>query len=358
MLGNVRAGAALPMTQPVITSLAIVGTNLVFEASFPADVEQAVLEMRPDLAASWEPVTSLEVPAAGGSVEFSIPKPTIASAFFRLNVTMNAAADAQTNSQTSAELQYMAVPPLGPDGPDAESKGEAVFHFKGQIDGSDRIVITRNGAFWEHVNWNWPPGIVTVNDSKWNPSAKNYLTTTGAVSFLPDKYSLTSASLEVIQGRDVIALERTNDALIVHLDDTPFGASPYEFKICFQPADLKSPVPHKSTVARLKIEAQIDGSDLLKITADEATWFHRNFSSPRMVRLNDIPWNVRRTNVLVNAGTNAFLPAGVDFSTAKIIHRAGRDLATMWADQDAVWINFADNPNGSDAYELEIGFGQ
>ena len=61
---------------------------------------------------------------------------------------------------------------------------------------------------------------------------------------------------------------------------------------------------------------------------------------------------------MVNAGTNTFLPTGVDFSTAKIIHRAGRDLATMRADQDAVWINFADNPNGSDAYELEIGFGQ
>lgn len=358
MLGSGRAGAVLPPPQPVITSLAIVGTNLVFEANFPTDVEQAVLEMRPDLAASWEQVAALEVPAAGGPMEFSIPKPTLASAFFRLNATMQAAAGAQTNSQISVELQYVAVPPLGPDGPDAESKGEAVFHFKGEIDGSDRIVITRKGAFWEHVNWSWPPGIVTVNGSKWNPSTKNYLTTTGAVSFLSNKYSLTEAGMEVIQGRDVIALEQTSDALMVYLDDTPSGGSPYEFKIRFQPADLKSPTLHKSAVARLKIEAQIDGSDLLKITAGEATWMHRSFSSPRVVKLNDISWNVRRANVLMNTGTNTFLPTGVDFATARIIHRAGRDLATMWADQNAVWINFADNPNGSDAYELEIGFGQ
>jgi len=30
----------------------------------------------------------------------------------------------------------------------------------------------------------------------------------------------------------------------------------------------------------------------------------------------------------------------------------------MWADHDAIWANFADNPNGSDAYELEISFGR
>jgi len=48
----------------------------------------------------------------------------------------------------------------------------------------------------------------------------------------------------------------------------------------------------------------------------------------------------------------------LDFSTAKIIKRQGRDLATMWSDNDALWINFADNPNGADAYELDISFGQ
>ena len=30
----------------------------------------------------------------------------------------------------------------------------------------------------------------------------------------------------------------------------------------------------------------------------------------------------------------------------------------MWADTDAVWINFADNPKGSDEYELELSLGK
>ena len=43
---------------------------------------------------------------------------------------------------------------------------------------------------------------------------------------------------------------------------------------------------------------------------------------------------------------------------AKIVSRKGRDLATMWADKDALWVWFADNPNGSDSYELDISFGR
>jgi hypothetical protein len=78
---------------------------------------------------------------------------------------------------------------------------------------------------------------------------------------------------------------------------------------------------------------------------------------PYEVKLNDAPWDLTQTNVLLNTGTNVFLPEDVDFSTAKIINRKGRDLATMWADDGALWISFADNPIGWDTYELEISFG-
>jgi hypothetical protein len=78
---------------------------------------------------------------------------------------------------------------------------------------------------------------------------------------------------------------------------------------------------------------------------------------PDSVTLNGIPWDLSRTNVLANLGTNAFLPAGIDLTTAKIIGRKGRDVATLWADASAVWVTFADNPNGWDDYELEISFG-
>jgi hypothetical protein len=354
MLWAGQASAGLPVNPPVITSLAVAGGNLEFTADFPPGVEQAVLEMRPVLADSWQQASMLSVPADGGTIEFTIPKPAFDSAFFRLNAVVRAT----TNAQLSAELQYVTVPPLGLVSTNGAASAEAVFHFKGMIDGSDRIVITHAGAFWKHVHWDWPAGAVMANDVQWIPSEKNFLTTTGAVAFLPEVYSLGAASLEVIEGRDVIALERTNGALLVYLDDTPAGAAPYEFKIHFHPAVATIAKARPSPAANLKISALIDGSDVLKITAQAATWMHRAWSDPEAVRLNDIPWDLRQTNVLLNTGTHVFLPAGVDFSTARIIHRQGRDMATVWSDDDAAWITFADNPNGADAYELEISFGQ
>lgn len=344
--------AVIPATQPVITSLALAGTNLIFSADFPANVERAVLELRPTLADNWQQAALLDISTNGGNVEFSIPQPASDTAFFRLNVTLRTV----SSPQVSGEVHYQAGPPLT----EVISNGvplEAVFHFKGMVDGSDRIVISHEGAFWDHVNWGWP-GTVLVNKSQWNPLEKNFLTTTGAVAFLPEKYSLAAAHLEVIEGRDVIALEQTNGAVIVYLDDTPSGAAPYEFKVHFRPATAKVSRLHDPTSATLKIAAQIDGSDRLKITAHDATWFHSMWAPPNIVRLNEVLWDLGQTNVLPNSGTNMFLPSGIDISTARIVHRSGRDLATMWADKEALWVTFADNPNGSDSYEVEISFGQ
>jgi hypothetical protein len=361
MLWCGRMAAAVPADSPVINAISVVETNLDFVATFPPGVDHAILQMRPTLADAWQSAAMLNVPTDGGTIEFTISMPALETAFFRLNASMLVQNNSLTNNpapirtQLSAELQFVAVPPLGPD---PENTNEAVFHFKGVIDGSDRITIRRQGALWEHVNWGWPAGAVTVNSSQWNPSEKNFMTTTGAVMFLPPEYSLRSARLEPVTGRDVVALERTNAALIVYLDDTPPGAAPYEFKIHFPRGEPQPEPVRASTPTTLKITAQIDGSDLLKITADEATWIHRAWSYPEAVRLNDVSWNVRQTNILANAGTNRFLPSGVNFSTAKIVGRKGRDVATIWADHNTIWVNFADNPNGSDAYELEISFGR
>ena len=344
-----RVAGAILEARLVINSLAVVGTNLEFVASFPPGVQRAVLELRPELTADWQAAAVLNVPAAGGVVEFTLPKPELPRAFFRLNASFSEV----TNQSVSTELQFVAVPPLGPDATNAD---EAVFHFQGVIDGSDRFTLNHRAALWEHVNWGWPADAVTVNDARWNPSEKNLMTTTGAVSFLPERYSLMDARLEVIAGRDVVALERTNGALIVYLDDTPLGAAPYEFKLHFPPKPMAIRRPLAvSPAATLKIQARIDGSDVLKLTANEAVWTHRAWEYPASVRLNDIAWDVRATNTLSN--TNQFLRDKVDLSTARITHRQGRDVATMWADQEAVWVTFADNPNGADDYELDLSFG-
>jgi len=349
---SLTAFGELPVNTPLaITSLSVEGTNLILRATIPPGMGRVMLETCPTLGGEWAEAGAFGTSVGENEIAFTIPKPAGPTEFFRLNATPLLAGP----GMMSGELEYVTMSSLGSEPTEA---GDAIFHFKGSIDGSDKIVITRDGALWEHVNWDWPQGAVAVNHTQWNPRQKNYLTTVGARKFLPEPFSLDSVDLEVIQGRDIVALERADQALIVYLDDTPGGADNYEFKIHFHPARPKPVHPGAPVAAHLKIAADIDGSDTLKITAGEATWEHKNWSPPANIRLNEIPWLLSQTNVLKNEGTNRFLPAGIDFSTAKIVSRAGRDLATMWAEPDALWVRFADNPNGSDHYELDISFGQ
>ena len=342
-----------------IVSIAAQGTNLELRATVPDGLGRVALEVRPALDAPWQAVELANVMPSGGEFVFTIPKPADMQ-FFRLRARSNVA----SGGVVSAELNYVTIPALGADPENiARDKARsaepgAVFHFKGLIDGSDRILTTRVGALWEHAHWGWPEGAVIVNRTRWDPRQKNYLTTAGTEQFLPEGFSIQAVDLERIKGRDVIALERTNNALIVYLDDTPGGAGEYEFKIHFHSARTKPTPTRASTAASLKIAAEIDGSDCVRITSTEATWEHKRWGGPADVRLNDQCWSIQQTNVMPNAGINRFLPAGVDLSTARIISRKGRDLATMWADEQALLVWFADNPNGSDHYELEIGFGQ
>jgi hypothetical protein len=344
-------GSEIPPNPLAITSITLEGTNLILTADVPPNSGQVTLEMRPSLNAAWQDEETSSVQAGADEVIFTLPKPTNDICFFRLKSTPLSG----NTSQVSDELQYATMPSLGSN---VSRSGDAIFHFKGQVDGSDKIVITHDGALWSHVNWRWPLGSVVINDARWNPEQKNYMTTLGTSKFLPDSFSLESASLEKIEGRDVIAMERSTNALIVYLDDTPPGASEYEFTVHFHPV-ASDPVQTTGGVAAdLKIAAQIDGSDCLKITSREAIWTHNTAALPTDVTLNDVPWDLESTNVLENEGTNTFLPSGVDLSAAKIVSRKGRDLATMWADKDGLWVWFADNPNGSDSYELDISFGR
>jgi hypothetical protein len=327
-----------------ITSLTSDGTNLYFRAVVPTGLERVTLEMRASWNEPWEEKKLLTNTAQAADLSFSIGIPRTPTGLFRLKGIANP-------ELLSPEVQYVSIPSL------ASTNNEAVFHFKGIIDGSDKILINHAGALWEHVNWDWPPGSVTVNDRQWDSREKNYITTAGTNRFLPVRFSLSAVELQVINGRDMVALERTPNGLAVYLDDTFPGADEYEFTIRFLPA--ASNVKAKSSPkARIKIEAQIDGSDTLRITPKEAVWEHGAFGMPRNVKLYGIPWDAETSTVLSNEGTNMYLSAGVDLSTAKIVNRKGRDLVTMWAEESAVLVKFADNPNASDDYEIEIAFGE
>jgi hypothetical protein len=307
------------------------------------------LETRPTLDVPWEEVAQKSVPTGGGEMTFVAPQTAEVSRFFRLRANP----DLPAPPVVSSELEFVATASLS----SRLSDGNAVFHFKGRVDGSDKILITHDGARWDHVNWRYPSEPVSINGTQWNPQEKNYLASIGSVKFLPESFSLESVDLDVIKGRDVVALERTANGLMVYLDDTPAGPGDYEFNVNFHPVASKAAQSHPSAVARLKISARVDGSDCIKITVGEAVLEHKSFNPPANLRVNGIPWDAGRMSVLKNEGTTRFLPEGVDFSTARIVSRKGRDLATAWGQEDALWVRFADNPNGGDAYEIEIVFG-
>jgi hypothetical protein len=335
--------------QLAITAMSVEGASLLLSATVPPNLETVALDTRVALEAPWEEVEQRSVPAEGGEVTFVFPQSADAARFFRLRANPVS----QTPQVVSAQLEFVATAPLS----SRLSNGNAVLHFKGRVDGSDKILVTRDGALWDHVNWSYPPEPVSINGTRWNPEKKNYLSSIGAVKFLPESFSLESVELEVIKGRDVVALERTSKGLMVYLDDTPIAADEYEFNIFFHPAGPKPAEARSSAVARLKIAAWVSGSDCIKITAGEAVLEHKTYNLPSNLTVNGIPWDVRQSKVLKNEGAARFLPDGVDFSTARIVSRSGRDLATAWGDADALWVRFADNPNGSDNYEIEIAFG-
>ena len=345
-------GDDIPVSPDAVTikSISVTGANLVVETAFPAGRTNVTLESQSTMSAPWVTVAQTALQTNQTGAVFAFSKPATAMAFFRLRLD----GGNEPEEELSSALQVVSTESLGEH---LAPNGDAVFRFSGKVDGSDFIKINHFGAFWNHVNWGWPDGAVTINGTQWNPQQKNYLTTVGLKPFLPEIYAMDTAELEITRGRDVVAMERTKDAVIIYLDDTPPGADIYEFNVHFHPAPLGATAKASSTAATLEVAGQIDGSDRIKVTASQAVWMHQAWSPPANVTLNGIPWDPMAEPTRKNEGTNRFLPAGVDFSTARIASRQGRDLATMWSDKDAVWIQFADNPNGADYYDIKITFG-
>ena len=103
-------------------------------------------------------------------------------------------------------------------------------------------------------------------------------------------------------------------------------------------------------------DRRIDGSDRLVINSDGASWEHKFWAWPTAVSLNDVRWDPKENSYLANDGVTRFLSPDIDFSTARILGRSGRDLVAMERQVDGVVIVFADNPVGRAEYEVSIGF--
>lgn len=242
----------------------------------------------------------------------------------------------------------------------AGAGGDVVVKFQGQVDGTDRITIDANQATWEHVHWDMPPEPVKLNGVTWDPRENPTLKNQGETRFLPRAVDFSTAKLRRISGRDTVALETRKDAVVVHVSDTPFEAAPYEFEVVFRPKSARpeAKARARSPHATLKIAADIDGSDELHIDAKGARWVHHEWDWPTEVRLNDVVWKPEETPTLANTGATRFLDPAVDFATARVTKKEGRDTAVLEHTDGGVVIYFADSLLDRSPYEVVITFGE
>jgi hypothetical protein len=170
------------------------------------------------------------------------------------------------------------------------------------IDGLDTIQIGPDGILWKHLQYK-SPHQVSLNGRSWNPSDLNLIDF--GTNLAPTNISWAHSEIEVLSGRDVVALEKQRQGAVIHIYDTPWGAADYEFKVRLFTAPAQP--PRHSPTARLHLRANIDGSDELVVNAKGAHWKHRQWTWPFAVAINGEAWNPEATPHL----EKALLPTGV-----------------------------------------------
>jgi len=101
-----------------------------------------------------------------------------------------------------------------------------LLRISANVDGSGRIIFTRDGVRYEHKYWDEPTD-VSFDGEPWEDLSKTPPAWQDVVSHL----DLTKAWIVKRQGRDVIALEQTPDGFDLYLCDSPNGAERYEVTI-------------------------------------------------------------------------------------------------------------------------------
>ena len=74
--------------------------------------------------------------------------------------------------------------------------------------------------------------------------------------------------------------------------------------------------------------------------------------------LNGVAWDPSKSDALRNSGESIFLPRKVNFRTAAMVKKTGRNLVEVQADQDELRILFDDLDPGAGKYDLLIEFAE
>ena len=108
----------------------------------------------------------------------------------------------------------------------AASAQPKLLRISATVDGSGRIVFTREMARYEHRQWSRPANVI-FDGERWSqidrPPApwRDYA----------DRLNLSKAWIVERKGRDVIALEHTPNGFDLYLCDSPNGSSEYTVTI-------------------------------------------------------------------------------------------------------------------------------
>jgi hypothetical protein len=153
-----------------------------------------------------------------------------------------------------------------------------VITISGTIDGSGVMTVNPTSVAWKNTQWGTPTAL-KVNGTAWNPSKQQTLDVAGPLlpENLTDYFVSTKNS-----GRDLANAEIVDGKLLIFFADTPDGGANYDVQVSFR----RKPAPTNTPSATVHITAKIDGSDILRISTQGATWITKQWSGPANVQIN------------------------------------------------------------------------
>jgi hypothetical protein len=119
--------------------------------------------------------------------------------------------------------------PAAPASKTLSSSNTIILDVSAEIDGSDVLTITPEGARWRHKIWGWPSDVM-FNDVAWDVKANPLLTNTGLANA-----DLATATVVARRGRDLVAMEKTDNGITIYFSDFMDSDAPYDIKIAFAP---------------------------------------------------------------------------------------------------------------------------
>ena len=118
-------------------------------------------------------------------------------------------------------------------------------------------------------------------------------------------------------------------------------------------AFVASPQMCNAELYSLHFAGEIDGSEVIHVSRDAATWEHRFWGWPTTVEFNGQSWTPQSNSTLTPA-SGSYLPDDLSQYLVEVVRTSNRDVATAGIFGDELRIFLADNPNGSGLFDIDI----